>query len=436
MTSSWCANIITLIKETINSIDFIEKYKYSPEDFTRKSPLDFPTLFSFITNLRRSSSQHELDEFFRLINGNELPDIEVTGSAFYQARKKLNYQAFCEVISLLCDAFYEHSPWKTWLGFRLLAIDGTAIKVKEADDYSKQFFGLINNGSETPYALARISQCYDVLNHITLSAGIGPNSIGEREMALEHLAAIEPINDLILLDRGYPGFCFFRQLLSRGRQFCARAAVGSWTSITKPFLDSGLTEQIIDYTPSKEINAECKGLGLSCDSMTLRLIRIELSSGETEILITSLTDCEKFSHQLFKELYHLRWPVEEAYKILKCRIEIENFSGKSLLAIKQDFFANVLMFDITSMLIAPIDKKAECKSQTTTLDYKVNRTEAFRKMKNFGILMFFRKCSTNIINRLHKFFMANLTAIRKNRSFERKKNVRKVKFAFAYKPMT
>ena len=43
--------------------------------------------------------------------------------------------------------------------------------------------------------------------------------------------------------------------------------------------------------------------------MTLRLIRIELSSGETEILITSLTDCKKFSYQLFKELYHLRWPV-------------------------------------------------------------------------------------------------------------------------------
>ena len=94
------------------------------------------------------------------------------------------------------------------------------------------------------------------------------------------------------------------------------------------------------------------------------------------------------------------------------------------------------MFDITSMIIAPIDEKAECKSQITILDYKVNRTEALRKMKNFGILMFFRKSTTNIINRLHKFFIANLTAIRKNRSFKRKKNTKKVKFAFAYKPMT
>ena len=208
-------------------------------------------------------------------------------------------------------------------------------------------------------------------------------------MALQHLATFESINDLILLDRGYPGFCFFRQILDSNRQFCARVAAGSWTSITKPFLESGLNEQIIDYTPTKDIQAECKRLGLSCAPMTLRLIRIELSTGEIEVLMTSLTDCEKFPHRMFKKLYHLRWGVEEAYKVLKCRIEIENFSGKSLLAIKQDFFANVLMFDITSILIHPIDQEADSKSSTTKLDYKVNRTEALRKMKSFGILMLY-----------------------------------------------
>ena len=106
MLINLCANIIALIRNTINSNDFIEKYKNSPEDFTRKSLLNFPTLFSFITNNLRSSNQHELDEFFRSINGAELPDIEVSSSAFSQARRKLNFEAFCEVISLIRDAFY------------------------------------------------------------------------------------------------------------------------------------------------------------------------------------------------------------------------------------------------------------------------------------------------------------------------------------------
>ena len=89
MKSDLCANIVTLIKTTINSTDFIEKHKNSSEDFTRKSLLNFPTLFSFITNNLRSSNQHELDEFFRLINGNELPDIEVTGGAFHKLEESL-----------------------------------------------------------------------------------------------------------------------------------------------------------------------------------------------------------------------------------------------------------------------------------------------------------------------------------------------------------
>ena len=429
------AYITNLVNHSINSTDFIEKYKNSPTDFTRDSPLIFPILFTFLINLLRSSNQDELDKFFKQVNGWEISQRVVTDSAFSQARKKLKHEAFIDISQRMCQAFYEQYPWKTWLGFRLVAIDGSTIKIK-GDDYCKHYFGLIDNGTETPYALARVSQCYDVINHISLAANITPNSIGERELALEHIHSIPNLNDLLLFDRGYPGFCFFRQILDSGRQFCARAAVGSWTTITEPFLQSGLKEQIVEYAPSKEIKAECNRLGISSASMKLRLIRIELKSGETEILITSLIDEKLYSYNLFNELYHLRWPVEEAYKTLKCRIQIETFTGKSVLAVKQDFFARILMFNLTSMLIAPVDEQAKSKSSETKLDYKVNRTEAFRKMKEFGILLFFRKSIDKIIERLHQFFMKNLTAIRLNRSFPRKINKKKTQFAFAYQPIS
>lgn len=435
MMSDFCANIINIVKKSITSKDFVDRHKYSPTDFTRKSPLDFATLFTFMINLLRSSNQIELEKFFKQIKGEEISDCGVSDSAFSQARKKLHYGAFIEVNSQSCKAFYQDYSWKTWNQFRLLGIDGSTIKIY-GDDYCKSFFGLIDNGSETPYALARISQCYDVLNHITLDASIVPNSIGEREMALAHLDMISPFNDLLLFDRGYPGFCFFRQIMSDKRQFCARAAVGSWTSITEPFLQSGLNEQIIQYTPSKDIKAECRRLGLSTDPMTLRLIRIELKTGETEILITSLTYIEQYPHDLFEELYHLRWPVEEAYKLLKCKIEIEKFSGKSLLAVKQDFFAKILMFNLTSMLIAPIDDQLKIKTKNYKLDYKVNRTRAFAKMKEFGILLFFRDSINYIVSCLHKLFMVRPTEIRLNRSFQRKNDRKKSHYSFAYQPIS
>jgi hypothetical protein len=40
-------------------------------------------------------------------------------------------------------------------------------------------------------------------------------------------------------------------------------------------------------------------------------VRIELDSGETEVLITSLLDQTRYPYAVFKDLYHQRWPVEE-----------------------------------------------------------------------------------------------------------------------------
>jgi hypothetical protein len=38
----------------------------------------------------------------------------------------------------------------------------------------------------------------------------------------------------------------------------------------------------------------------------VRMVRVELDSGEAEILVTSLTDMKKYPCELFPERYHLR----------------------------------------------------------------------------------------------------------------------------------
>ena len=51
-------------------------------------------------------------------------------------------------------------------------------------------------------------------------------------------------------------------------------------------------------------------MGLEASPLRLRLIRVELESGEIEVLITSLTDEQKFPYEIFMDLYHKRWLVE------------------------------------------------------------------------------------------------------------------------------
>ena len=52
-----------------------------------------------------------------------------------------------------------------------------------------------------------------------------------------------------------------------------------------------------------------------------------------------------------------RWRIEESYKVMKSRIEMENFSGKSPKAAKQDFHARIFTANLTSILSFPVYEK-------------------------------------------------------------------------------
>jgi hypothetical protein len=55
-----------------------------------------------------------------------------------------------------------------------------------------------------------------------------------------------------------------------------------------------------------------------------------------------LTEREK-EGGVFSELYYKRWPVETKYHPLKQKFELENFSGRLVDHIKQDFYAMMMV---------------------------------------------------------------------------------------------
>ena len=68
-----------------------------------------------------------------------------------------------------------------------------------------------------------------------------------------------------------------------------------------------------------------------------------LKTGEAEILVTALRDEYTDPRADFAELYRLRWGSETFYGILKTRLALENFTGQSVEAIKQDFYATIYL---------------------------------------------------------------------------------------------
>lgn len=140
----------------------------------------------------------------------------------------------------------------------------------------------------TPITYGRVSQAYDLLNNLTLDAKLSTYGDNEHNLAEQHTEAFKA-GDLILCDRNYASFWMFALLMHKGVDFCFRLKLGSW-KIARQLAASGDNEIMAEIRPSKMSAVKCRALGLSPAPIKLRFVCIQLSTGEKEVLITTLTD--------------------------------------------------------------------------------------------------------------------------------------------------
>ena len=183
-------------------------------------------------------------------------------------------------------------------------------------------------------------------------------------------------------------------LKARGIEFCVRLKDNWWLKV-KDFTGSNDKERIVTFTLPKKDRTKLKDYPHMQDAeITCRLIKVELENGEKEILCTSLTDSDTYLYSDFEQLYHYRWNEEEAYKLLKSRIELENFSGKTARAVKQDFHAKVFLMTLCAAYAHPIEEKvmAEYKADKDRKHaQKINRTNALATTMDILVPVFVRK---------------------------------------------
>ncbi len=377
----------------------------------------------------KSSLQRELDSFYKDVTGSDFNIRQVTKGAFSQARLKLKPEAFVELNASVVNTFYEGAPWLAWCGFRLLAVDGSRLVLPNhpsvVEEFGQHHFG---PNADSPRSLAVCSMLYDPLNLLTLDARLAPYSSSERDLLNQHLAHVKE-GDLLLLDRGYPSIALLFLLTAKRIQFCVRMKEDWWLSV-KAFKESGEQEEIVEFAlPAKDKKLLKDYPDFIDDTVGCRLVRVELPNGEVEILCTSLLD-PSFTRNDIEELYHLRWKEEEGYKLLKSRIEVENFSGKTSIAVKQDFYAKIYMTSLCASLAFPIEEKV--KKEYTELKnkhlQKINRTSAFAMLQNVSIGMLLGKSVRLAIEAYDTIIYKTRELVRPCRQIERKKRLKKLHY--------
>jgi len=396
----------------------------SEKAFTRKRCLPFSTLVMLILNLPKRSLSVEIKSFY-----SHIEQKSCSKSAFCQQRTKLKPFFFELWNRILVKSFYRHhnNRIKRWKGFVLLAFDDSVISLPSSKELS-DIYGHTRN-AKNQYGVA-VQGCvmFDVLNKMVVDSKFLPYMTSERSVVMQQLE-YAPENSLLTFDRGYPAFWLFYLLLQKQQHKFIMRVKSDFSHVVKNFVNSPEQDCIKVFHPAPKAIKQMQQMEITVTkdtSIYLRLVKVPLKSGETEILITNLYSPEAHSREDLKEAYRLRWGIETCFGTLKNQLQIESFSGTRQVCIEQDFFANIFVYNLQSIIEKQCEQTVSEISSRREHNYQINKNIGLAFLKDRIVDLFLKENSQQILLELQALFEQHIEPVRPNRSYlriQRKKSM-------------
>lgn len=414
---------LKLVLEQISNNDELKTlFTSNPNDFSRDRKLTIDKIVAIIINMPKRSLSIELNDFFNLLKSKP-----VTKAAFCLQRGKLLPLIFQVLNIWLINSFYQNydTKIKRWKNFRLIAIDGSTVNLVNREDVVSYFGTQNNQHSQAP--MARIMQAYDVLNDMTVFSNIYPIKTSEKEIItnnIHHLTS-DSIN---IFDRGFPSYelMFLMNNEEKKKYFVIRCKL-DFNNEVKKFMLSKKKDKIVEFKPTPYAIASLykKGFKIKYStSIKVRMVKVILTSGITEVLLTNLYDSVLYSVEDLKCLYGLRWGIETSYGTQKNQLQIEQFSGHRVICIQQDFYASTFVTNLQSLINKQCDGYIFKINLNRKHVYKINRNISWGALKNNIVKLFLENTPLEILLYLQNTFQQSIEPIRINRQYERKTRVK------------
>ncbi|MGL4670303.1 MAG: IS4 family transposase [Methanobacteriaceae archaeon] len=351
--------------------------------FSRKRKTDLETITHYILGNKGKTTVLELIEFFNIKNGDD--SVSITKQNLSQQRSYLDPTIFkCSNANTLKKVYSSTEyPLKTHKGLFVLAADGSQLELPNTQQTREEFDVPLRALKKTDTPKARISVISDVKNDFIIDSTINTMSVGEHRLAYENIENTSEIIDLkkaiIVFDRLYASTELFMQLSEKQSHFIFRLKKSIYKKERKKMKtdDEWVDIRLTSNRTQKIKNKALKEKAEQTNYLNLRIVNIPLETGKIETLITNLTE-NIASPQELKEIYGERWQIEKGYDVLKNKIHIENFSGKRKIIIEQDFYSQILMYNIL------IDFKTECNQKIEKT--KEHNNSKYKYQVNINIL--------------------------------------------------
>lgn len=349
----------------------------------------------------------------------------VTASAFSIARYKIKADFFLDFNKWVTDILTT-VPHKYWNGYRIIAGDGTTISVPVSKDTISHFGVYAQTSDGTKTVLANACILYDVLSEFVVDAVISGTHLKESTHIQTMLESFNISDSILVLDRGFSKFHFYKTLINKGLFFCIRQKTGDHR-FSKYVLEHDEDDFITEWTPSKGEKDTCRIKGHDTMPIKVRVTKIKLPTGEIEVLISNIFNTSDITSTQMKELYHLRWQIEEAFKLLKPQMKLEQFGCKKTQGVYQEFYAQIIMMNIASLISKLAEKQIEHSTKKRKHKYKYNRKNAWKYIREKIIELYSRINFEQVLEDIIEKIARSIVVIVSERSYSREHK-------FKYKP--
>lgn len=309
-------------------------------DFSRRRKMSFTDyIYATIQNLK-CSLQVGLNAFF---DEHKSGQIACSKQAFSKGRQRIKPEAFRELFLSVVGKFYEEAELTSWKGYQLFGIDGTRLNLPCTTELAELYGTQTSQGA--PQVQALVSCVYDLLHGIIVDTRFERCSASEREAAKKMITSFQlknVPNPVFIMDRGYPSAELIDAIVTAGHKFIMRCSTEFLRSMKLPEQDNTFEHKF----------AKLK------HPLKLRVLKIQLPNGATEYLATNLFD-DSISLDDFKWAYRKRWGIETKYNDVKNKLEIENFTGYSPIAVLQDFYATMFLANLAGVLEYDLHEEIE-----------------------------------------------------------------------------
>ena len=352
-----------------NCLNEGEELRLNEKSFTRKGKLGAKRILHLILQRIYLALQLHLDNYY-----DEIGECPVSKQAFSKARKNLSPEYVRGFADMTSEVAAGDETMPSYEGMRLIAIDGSDAALGNTPEL-KEVFGC--SGSKKNAATALCSLAYGPLDHVIYDCRMDRYDKDERDLAKQHVIRLKELDldgSLLLFDRWYPSAEFIAFLYESGFHFVMRVR-RKWNLEA----DSMKTQGWISVTHNDK-------------TYPVRVLKITLSTGEIETLLTSLHQ-KQLPIRKAGPLYFERWKVETAYDLIRLsfnsKISQVNFSGKTKASVLQDFYATIYLANVAAFAAEEADKRISDADRDKELKYprQANRNRTIAKLRSIFLCL-------------------------------------------------